>query len=455
MPIRFDDSLPTLTRVVLQELGAPVLEEGVVVRDISGRLAFFAARDLDSTRLDRVSQRLTSELGSYARTDRVFVLPNDYGSETIRTDTGSLVISVEGSSVRLLDRRLVGADWLRRPAPKAPPPPRFVFASLKGGVGRSTALSVAAADLASKGRRVLAIDLDMEAPGLGAMLLDEGTLPEFGLVDALVENGLSSIDEGFIADLVGPSGLAERLGRIDVVPAFGRRSLANPAEVLAKLARAYAEDVRSDGTVSTVLDQVRELVDRFASGGRYDAVLVDARAGLHETTASAILGLGADVFLFGLDEPQTFQGYGFLLAHLARFRTADPSQDWIERVTMVQGKAPFDADRRAIFADRCRDLFRRSGLARDDRPPTDVPLPAAPFGDVPWDDNDQISDDELVPLENQSSSEPLAILDDDRYKHFAPLGRNDLLQAEVYRSSFGPFLDRINAEFEQHKEEPS
>ena len=112
-----------------------------------------------------------------------------------------------GLRVRLLDRRLVGADWLLAPAKPSPPPPRFVFASIKGGVGRSTALAVAAADLASRGQRVLVIDLDLEAPGLGPMLLDDSTLPEFGTLDALVENGLSGLDNTFLRDLIGPSAL--------------------------------------------------------------------------------------------------------------------------------------------------------------------------------------------------------------------------------------------------------
>ena len=40
------------------------------------------------------------------------------------------------------------------------------FYSFKGGVGRSMALANAAVELASRGRRVLAVDFDLEAPGL-------------------------------------------------------------------------------------------------------------------------------------------------------------------------------------------------------------------------------------------------------------------------------------------------
>ena len=40
------------------------------------------------------------------------------------------------------------------------------FYSFKGGVGRSMALANAAVELAQRGRRVLTVDFDLEAPGL-------------------------------------------------------------------------------------------------------------------------------------------------------------------------------------------------------------------------------------------------------------------------------------------------
>jgi hypothetical protein len=317
---------------------------------------------------------------------------------------------------------------------------------------------------------VLTIDLDMEAPGLGALLLTpdtkafeqegprliRGTLPEFGVIDALVENGLAGLDNDFYNNLIGPSNLADKGGRIDVIPALGQQSLNNPADVLAKIARAYAEDVNPDGTVATILDQVRALVDHLADPTRYDAILIDARAGLHETTASAILGLGAEVLLFGLDEPQTFQGYGVMLAHLARFAVAGAPDaqppEWVRRLTMVQGKAPVDADERANFAHRCRELFANAGLG----PPsaatsTEVPLPAGPFKAVPWDDN--LSDEEALPAE-WSLREPLAVLYDAQYQRFDPLRRRDLLSDSIFRTKFGDLLDRVDEIIESAQENP-
>lgn len=67
----------------------------------------------------------------------------------------------------------------------------ITFYSYKGGVGRSMALANAATLLAQRGRRVLAIDFDIEAPGLHRYFLDsaitsrryEPVTPRLGVVD--------------------------------------------------------------------------------------------------------------------------------------------------------------------------------------------------------------------------------------------------------------------------------
>jgi hypothetical protein len=416
----------------------------VVLRDVTGRLAFFAHKELDQATVNALSERLRNALGPYARTDRVVASATDFGAELVLRDPTVFLLTIKDSRVRVVDRRLVGADWSRTPAPAAPPPPRLVFASLKGGVGRSTALAVAAADLASRGLRVLAIDLDMEAPGLGPMLLQEDTLPEFGVLDALVENGLSGLDDKFLADLVGPSELAGGRGRIDVIPVLGQRSLRNPADVLAKIARAYTEDVGPQGTVATILDQIRSLVDSFSDPARYDAILVDARAGLHETTASALMGLGAEIFVFGLDEPQTLQGFRVLFAHLVRFVDPEgPAPEWLARLTVVQGKAPQEIDKRLAFADSCRALVAQVGLGPRQISRNQVSAPSGSFSDIPWDD--EAPDVDVLPDEDWGLRNQVVVLDDPRFRGFDPQTRRDLLAEQLYKSSFGSLLEQVHS----------
>ena len=61
------------------------------------------------------------------------------------------------------------------------------FYSFKGGVGRTMALANVAVHLARRGRRVLVVDFDLDAPGLDTFppLRPEEPVP--GLVDYVVE----------------------------------------------------------------------------------------------------------------------------------------------------------------------------------------------------------------------------------------------------------------------------
>jgi hypothetical protein len=448
-PVRFDDSLPRALDAISSLLDAKALETGVVLRDTTGRLAFFAATELERPVTERLADQLRAALGPYARRERIVVVPSDAGARSILEDESVVKFSISGRTVRLLDRRLVGADWLRPLSAAESNPPRYVFASLKGGVGRSTALSVVAAHLAGRGGRILTVDLDLEAPGLGPFLLTADTMPEFGMLDALVENNLGLLDDDFYGDLVAPSSLALAGGRIDVVPAYGKRCLAEPAEILAKLARAYAEDIQQDGSVATILDQVRVIVDKLAVPERYDAVLVDVRAGLHETTASALLGLGADVFLFGMDEHQTFHGYSALLAHLSRYVSPQAVPEWVDRLTPVHAKASADATVRREFVSRWRALVGNWGPAHGRNATVQPP---AEFHDVPW--NEDVGDDEALPPD-WSILQPLAVLHSDQYIGFDPTKRRDLLENSVYCGVFGELVDRVESEVFPVEEEPA
>src|SRR5262249_21543854 len=157
--------------------------------------------------------------------------------------------------------------------------------SLKGGVGRTTALFVLAIHLARLGRNVLLIDLDLEAPGLAPLIFEGNERPRFGVLDYLVESGLGAVSNEDLRNFVGTSLLTDREagnGRVDLAPATGLTTLAHPENMLAKLARALVEHQSAEGPPQPLAMQIRELVSRLVKRASYDAVLVDARAGLGE-----------------------------------------------------------------------------------------------------------------------------------------------------------------------------
>lgn len=443
-PIHFDDSLPIFASLVLNEWGAQAIIENFFLRDVSGRLTFVVLQSERSTH-ERISlaSNAVAALGGYVDGDGFAVAtPDELFDERLKDQTQARKIRLNhgafAGEVYLVDRRMVGADWLRDPAPTAAPPVRLVFASLKGGVGRSTALCVLAAHLASQGRRVLAIDMDLEAPGLGNMLLPGDTLPKFGLLDYFVEQNFDSIDEQFYADMVGPSWLGGGRGRVDVIPAIGQNSLNNPANVLAKIARAYLSTPSSGYELSSFADHMSQLLERVAEPSRYDVILIDARAGLHETTASAIVGLGAEVLFFGIDQPQTFAGYELLLAHLATL-PINVDDDWRRRLQFVQAKAPNSIEKRDEFSQKVDVLLRKYlwPLVSSYNEMVDLSTLKNTF-EVDWSEEDGI---DKISVENEDiSASSIAILNDDRFHTFDPIADRDSLVERTYIATFGDLL---------------
>lgn len=428
-PIRFDDSLPRLV-AILKAACSGVLgaADPIVIRDFEGRLGIIL--DLPAADIDRLNSLVAEGLGPYARPeDPVRGLYAAGAPRLVEEAHTAPVLKVDGVSLRLIDRRIVGADWMARPVLRPAKIPRIAFVSIKGGVGRSTALSVAATHLAKAGLRVLAVDLDLEAPGLGATLLKPEELSIYGVVDWLVENGLSGVDSTFRADCIGKSSL---LDGISVVPAFGSQTLAHPADALAKIARASLEDMR-DGSPLSLRDQMRDMIDRFEATGDYDVVLIDARAGLHEATAAPVLGLGAKVLLFGINEPQTFQGYAFLLAHI---RDRIPGgADWEENAWFVQAKA--DPEDGKIAQERFNSLWRQ------EEGPIAKPEMLGP------DDLELVWADDEAPVPLPKEPVPvLRIFNDERYRSFNPVENRVQLDERLVQSTFGELLDWLDKELE-------
>lgn len=438
-PPRFDDSLAAFVGTLSDVLDKHQVQSGAVLRDASGRLTFISKTPLTDPQKNAAASAAAQRMHGYCLAGRIILEANQPGVAAVLGKARGYKELVAGQGqpfeVQVFDQRIVGQDWLEEPAPLTPPTdaPRHVFASLKGGVGRTTCLAVVAADLARRGRKVLVVDLDLEAPGIGSVLLPQKELPRFGLLDALVENGLSGIDRDFLFDMVAASPFGRGRGLIDVIPALGGAAQKHPANVLAKISRGYLEDQDESGHPISFMGQTRRLIDALAALKQYDAVLVDARAGLNESTATAILGLGAQVLLFGEDTPQTFAGYRYLLAHLARF-PRDEADDWLDRIRMVHAKASADAMHQQAFRDRAHAIFQE--LLYRERPLLEAePDNAVTLPEFSLDDTD-------------APHFAWPVLRDSNYFEFDPLDDPAQLTPVLYERTYQALLAGIQAGLE-------
>lgn len=426
---RFDDSLDVFLDVICQTLGEGELKDGTVIRDGIGQLSFVSANDAPPNfDLSATEILMRDRLGAYARPDSLLSFSDAIFAQHVLQNPDRLIVQGATYSCWLLDRRIVGSGWLAKPISKTPLPPRIVFASLKGGVGRSTALAVTAFDLAARGQNVLVVDLDLEAPGLGELLLPPDRTPEFGVIDYLVENGLGGIDQSSLTSFIGTSSLTTGGGgRVDVVPALGRASERAAQNVLPKLARALTEDIGSSGEAISVGQQVSDMIDRLAATRGYDLILVDSRAGLAEISAPAVLGLGGLVLLFGTAQYQTIAGYRSLFAGLKLLATQavakGESADWRMMLKPVYAKASLDPEIAEQHASDLYDLFAENI----------------------YDVNDE--DEYAVNFAINDPSAPhaqLVIPFDPRFADFDPHRTQGHAARAFYEQTFRPFLNELD-----------
>jgi hypothetical protein len=427
----FDDSLPAFVNAIISQFGRDGVERGIILRDATGLLSFACSDNSPSDEKRSAFERsLRDAIGAYAREDSILLFADDPGAKIVLEDPGKFFVQVGDIFCRLVDRRIVGSGWLSDPTDLVSEPLRFVFASLKGGVGRSTAIAVAASDFAARGRNVLVIDLDLEAPGLGELMLDRERTPKYGVTDYLVENGIGGVSEDALSDFVGTSPLTTSGGgRIDVMPALGRSSSDNPSNVLPKLARAMIEDVVG-GEVRSVGDQISEMIDRLTRRESYDVVLIDSRAGLAELAAPPVLGLGAIVLLFGTAQCQTIAGYESLFSGLKMLAIRDlargVSADWRLLFRPVYAKASLDAKVGDRFAADIYDLFAENLYDRDSTDSADQNI------------NFSVDDPD-------APHHPLVIPFDPRFVDFDPSRNRSQLGQAFYEQTYRQFLDRLDS----------
>lgn len=421
--VNFDEAVAIFAEDVARGLGTEAAQSGRILRDVYGRLSFITSRSRD-TQWDVLAAQAAEKLGEYAaQSTRLIVsLADDAAALGDLLAEPSVGVPVaDGIELRMIDRRLAGDDWLMRPEPLAVGPRRLVFYSVKGGVGRSTALAVAAADLAARGYDVLVIDLDLEAPGLGTLLLAPDQMPKYGVADWFAGLAAGASPEALVPDMTGPSPFTSASAVVNVVPAAGRP----PGAYLSKLARAYmpgSAGARYAGF--GFRNKANELVRDLLSRRKYDAVLIDARAGLHETSGGLLLGLGAKALLFGLDTQQTFDNFTLLFQAFAQaFDPALGGSDIRDAFKMVHAKAPRDEKDRQAFRERSWDIW--SVNLYDDVDPA----------------TEQSGDPFVFDLSDQSAPHyPLDIIGDEGYARFDPRTTTYSLSAAAYEPVFGDFL---------------
>lgn len=382
--LTFDRVLPELVRLCESDVDRAKVERYLVVRDVRGRvrLALKPVKKFANSDLVALESRLRATLGGYLAGP---VLATDGGGDAARL--ANQLLSKYGHSwpagwptnyTNLLgaaatplaipavwsgvERALSKDAWLSAAAPQRPwplkpgaTPPIITFHSFKGGVGRTTLVAAYALHLAKRGKKVALVDLDLEAPGLGALF---GVTTQRGVLDVLVDH--LATQQMILVDAEAEPQVDARLdANLRVFPA-GRVDDA----YLQKLARLDFSAEQPDG-VNPVASALTDLLQVLK--GSCDAILLDSRAGLHDLAGISLHGLAhVDVLVFR-GSRQNLDGLAQTLRVLGR-RHAGPGV----AMALVETMLPSREEERAAVHERTRSAVYDLLLEHvypDDNPP--------------------------------------------------------------------------------------
>ncbi|XXY54237.1 hypothetical protein WME91_24205 [Sorangium sp. So ce269] len=356
--VLFDEALDAAARAVE---GAGIDLSGCIatlLRDLRGKLRLHIQwpedRSIPEDAKNQLKKRLAS-IGPYAtnvvyleteaKKGRDFPLIESLERERLsfKPDLGG--IEPVATWYRF-ERRFSKDAWLpgnetgfhQQPWPYVPgrSPLVISFYGFKGGVGRTTALAAFALYAAEQlAKNVAVVDLDLEAPGIGSLLLGEEDISEedpaytdnqreitldLGVVDFLLEQRIGRTPSLPLSRFYVGSPHVTGTGSIRVVPA-GRLD----HRYLEKLGRVDVHGLVEPG--QPVREPLLELLKRLRDELTPDVILLDVRAGLHDLGGVSLSGLSHLELIFAVHSPQTWAGLPMVLEHLGRLRA-----DWIKMV---------------------------------------------------------------------------------------------------------------------------
>ena len=220
------------------------------------------------------------------------------------------------------------------------------FYSFKGGVGRTMALVNAAVTLALRGRRVLAVDFDVEAPGLDTfdVLRPREEIP--GIID-FVARYLASGQAPDATDFIGECpDIGEQGGRLWIMPSGRKETYAANFNQL-----DWGELYEKHGGYLLLED----LKEQWKQIIRPDYVLIDSRTGYTDTGGICTRQLPDSVVLFFFPNEQNLRGLTEVVRDI-RSEADEPRKKRIE-LHFVMSNVP-DLDDEDLILERKISAFQ-------------------------------------------------------------------------------------------------
>jgi|GEM_PF-1601990 hypothetical protein len=291
-------------------------EEIYIVCDIHSRFSLY-------TTSENISKTLKNNLNGHL--ERIEYIKKD-GFIYNDLQYNKRLLSYEYSHVFYVDRHIDKLNWFLESEKYKSSCPIVCFYSFKGGLGRTTALTLTSIALARAGYKVAVVDFDLEAPGLSSLFVND--FPQIsnvrGIVDFMTDVSSMSYDiEGirfsdyYFAinrqDIVGTNG-----GELILLPAMyegGEENNEPEITYLTKLSKVNILFRQDNHFLPDIL------LDTLQKELEPDIILIDTRTGINDIGGLFLSRYSNASFLFFFGNKQNMVGLRSIIEQVREMST--------------------------------------------------------------------------------------------------------------------------------------
>lgn len=234
----------------------------------------------------------------------------------------------------------------------------ITFYSYKGGVGRTMALANVAATLAKRGKRVLAIDFDLEAP----------TLPNYGCFSSIDANrGIVDYVSEYRRTLIAPD-VTEYIQSCEL---SGEKIWLLPAgnnltnEYTEKLARIDWQELYENEMGFLLFEDMKQQLAQFEGIG-FDYVLIDSRTGHTDVGGICTRQLPNLVVLMFIPTLQNISGLRPIVAEIRAESNRRVDPDFSISLEFCASNVPHLDDEQDILTSNIELASQELGFSSDE-----------------------------------------------------------------------------------------
>ncbi|MBN2617366.1 MAG: AAA family ATPase [Spirochaetales bacterium] len=197
------------------------------------------------------------------------------------------------------------------------------FYSFKGGVGRTTAMILSAVELARKGKKIVLIDFDLEAPGIASIFSTSNTdyYSNKGILDLFIDLSVNKVKQDSNINLIdyyfsitAPDIIGTNGGELIIFPAAST-SLTEPNNYIDKLSKV---DLKYNENKKYLPDH---LFDSINEEIKPDFILVDSRTGINEIAGVLLTRYSSKIFLLFYGNQQNMFGLEAIIDIIDKTKT--------------------------------------------------------------------------------------------------------------------------------------